>query len=157
MIDRERLIKLLEMTRSSHDGEILNAAKLAARHIEEARSSYAEVLNGGGAAHADYERAIEGLKVQLLNYQKRAVSAESRLRQLMAAQVSAAKEPKPSSPDLGAAQEAAVRRIARELLAKRWAVLPKWEREFLDSISQRRAPLSDKQRAVFKRICEQYL
>lgn len=47
--DKTRLIQLLGMMGSDHDGEVLNAARLAQRLIRGHRLSWVEVFNGSAA------------------------------------------------------------------------------------------------------------
>lgn len=62
-----RLIQLLGMLGSEHDGEVLNAARLAQRELGAMGVTWAEVINGGAgyaqeAANAGYDRGFrEGL------------------------------------------------------------------------------------------------
>jgi hypothetical protein len=45
-MDRERLATVLGMMGSAHDGEALNAARLAVRMLKEAKATWPEVLDG---------------------------------------------------------------------------------------------------------------
>jgi hypothetical protein len=43
-LDRRRLAQLLGMIGSTHDGEALNAARLADRHLRDRRMSWEEII-----------------------------------------------------------------------------------------------------------------
>lgn len=50
MLDRSRLIKILGMTGSEHDGEALAAIRRASAILREAKVTWGELLTGGGGS-----------------------------------------------------------------------------------------------------------
>lgn len=56
-VDLERLVKLMRMTESAHDGESLNALRLANKMLRAAGKHWGDVLVAGSTSSDDYRTA----------------------------------------------------------------------------------------------------
>jgi hypothetical protein len=127
-MDRSRLARLLGMTGSAYDGEVVNAARLAHQMLRQANLGWDEVLIGPGIA-VDAARQLaaenEMLSAEITQLRRRLAQLGGNL------------------PDSWAPPCNSTEQIETAL---RWtAVLTDWERGFVTSIAGRRQ-LSEKQR-----------
>jgi hypothetical protein len=126
-MDRSRLTRLLGMTGSAHDGEVVNAARLAHQMVRQANLGWDEVLIEPGIA-VDAARQLAAENEVL-------VTENIRLRQRLA-QLGA------NLPTAWIHPRSIEERIETALA---WTVvLTDWERGFITSIAGRRR-LSEKQ------------
>jgi hypothetical protein len=65
-LDKNKLRKLLDMTTSSHDGEILNAIKLANSQLKENNLTWEDIINNNGMIKIGNN--LQGIEI---NYDKR--------------------------------------------------------------------------------------
>ena len=137
-MDRSRLAQVLSMMGSAHDGEALNAARLAVRMIKEAGATWPDLLDGG------QERvAVEAARVLLpeneqLQLEKQELQEElARLR-------------RPPLPKTWTLPCSPGEQIAQ---AVEWtAILNDWERDFVVDMSNRWRPPSERQQSVLDQI-----
>ena len=131
-MDRERLATVLGMMGSAHDGEALNAARLAVRMLKEAKATWPEVLRRAG-------RRRSGPRPP--RRERTATASKPRT-----ARRAGAIAPSAAADELGIPGE----QIAQTV---EWtAILTDWERAFVTDMSERwRAP-SEKQQAILDRI-----
>jgi hypothetical protein len=127
---RTRLIRLLGMTGSSHDGEVLNAARAAAKYLKEIGMTWEEALTG----HGYDESAMQDMANQAFQagYQDGHVKGAA-----------AARAYRPPN----------WRGFCQELEEEYWDNLSDWEQGFVSSFNERGyARPTPKQQAVFERI-----
>lgn len=154
-IDRGRLIKVLELLTSDHEGERSAAALKAAAMVREARTTFAEALNGQEAVYAaavvaaDEQRAIAERRVEELEDLVRSLQRREHTAGLSA------------YPNRFSAQQAYAplddhQTVAARIIHDHELMLSSFESDFLDSISRRSGTLTPKQAAVFARIRRKY-
>ena len=136
----ERLIALLGMLGSAHDGEVVNAARLAQRLIGGAGVTWADVLNGQtrGDKYSDEDMQAA------VNYA---------YRNGYTAGVADSKQ-KPVTRIAPASWAG----LARSILADHVDELSEWERGFIESWSTRPGhwTVSDRQRRVFEDLVDRF-
>lgn len=122
---KTRLIQLLGMMGSSHDGECLNAARLAHRLVTDQKLSWANLLVGNSSTNRDdYKLGFER------GYAAGLKAATPRKR-------------------------ANWKEWARTVVSEEAEYLNAWEFTFFESFADgRRAVPSEKQRAIFERVAE---
>jgi hypothetical protein len=125
-VDAARLARLLAMLGSEHDGEVLNAARLAQRAVVSAGATWEEVLNGQGYPKAFVDEVARAAYRDGL------------------AEGKALASPKPKRKTFAG--------YAALLLKKYPAALTEWEVQFCESWTQKRCRPSDKQFSVFDRL-----
>lgn len=125
---RVKLIKLLGMLGSAHDGEVLNAAKLAQRTLGECGITWEELLSSGGG----------GVKSYLDGYQEGFATGLAKGKRDAA---------RPARAMTWTA-------LAKDLMLNYVDDLNDWEQGFVESYVERGwdSP-TDKQRGVFERMC----
>lgn len=130
-MDTKRLSHLLGMLGSAHDGEVLNAAKLAHRLVREAKATWPELFAGKPPTAPTYDDGYRhGFTA---GYQKAVAEAAHEMREAY------------SYPD-----------IVRELLSGDYD-LTDWEAQFVESVHRRGAGrLSERQKAVLDRMRDKY-
>jgi hypothetical protein len=135
-MDRERLAMILGMLGSAHDGEALNAARLAVRIVKEAGTSWPEVIDGGRVAtEAARSLLAENENLQLENRQLQ--NQLARLRH-------------PPLPTTWALPQTPGEQAAQAI---EWtAVLSDWERSFVNDMSGRWRPPTQKQQQCLDKI-----
>src|SRR5215813_13359059 len=131
-MDRSRLAQLLGMLGSDFDGEVINAGRLADRMLKEAGVTWPEAL--------DAERvAVEAARVLLADNEQ----LQTENRQLQAELVRLRRPPLPTSwvlPQTPGEQTAQ---------AIEWTgILNDWERSFVNDLSGRWQPPTERQRQV---------
>jgi hypothetical protein len=131
-IDRGRLVKLLGMLGSDHEGERVNAGMLADRLVRDAGITWAEIVNGS-------DIAIQAVRRLLAENDE----LRAELAQLRAVAIIPSAQPWRDADDADDAIEA--------LLLWR-AHLNEWEQGFLSSLLRRRRRLTEKQYAALARI-----
>jgi hypothetical protein len=127
-VDKKRLAQILGMLGSAHDGEIINAARVATRLIREADVTWEQLLSGVGHSDEFVQR----------------VASESYQAGLADGRAAAA--PKPKRKTFSG--------YASLLLKEHPDALTDWETAFCLSWTQKRCEPSDKQLAVFVRLAE---
>jgi len=141
--DRDRLIKLIGMLGSTHDGERANAAAFIQKLAEKNKMTIAELIaaahGGKGSERIVYrDRVVEKEKVV---YRDRPAPAR-------------APEPEPQFTDIDSPLLAMMRRVvAKPSLAAR--VINDWELNFITDVSQRYdfdQQLSEKQLVIVQRV-----
>lgn len=123
-VDQKRLAQFLGMLGSDHDGEVVNAAKMAHRMVTQAGLTWEQVLHGGGYTTEFVQK----------------VAAE--------AYAAGKVDGQPRSPRKTFAG------YSRLILRKHFEGLNEWEIGFLDSWTTKTYPPSEKQLAVFVKIAE---
>lgn len=128
---RQRLIQLLGMLGSAHDGERLNAARLAQRTLGEMGLTWEEFCGGGNGERGDSKSYMSGY-----NDGYRQGYDKARRESTVAR----------AKPQTWTA-------FARALQSQHWNDLSDWEQGFIDSFIERGfATPTPKQRWVFERI-----
>jgi len=149
-VDRERLAMILGMLGSAHDGEVVNAARLAVRMLKEARLTWPQVLDG--------ERvATEAARVLLQkNEELRARIDElcDRIGDIAGSDVWALKRENDELKDRlaelsGTPQQ---RREQVELVRLYARYLGPFETDFLNTVAGWHGQLSPKQQPIWNRI-----
>ena len=125
-IDAARLTRLLGMLGSEHDGEVLNAARLAHRLINQSGSTWAEVIGGSGYSKDFVQQVADSAYARGL------------------AEGKALAAPKPKRKTFAG--------YAALMLSKYPAALTPWEANFCNSWTQKRCRPSEKQLAVFENL-----
>ena len=137
-MDRQRLIHLLGMLGSDHDGEVLNAARLAHQLVKSQKLTWEETLNACAKPLGGANRAAGGGKGEQDQELNAAFNAG------FEAGVKSQTKPKPSW-----------RQWAKDRVANDEDCLSSWELNFFGSFgSGRFAVPSDKQHAIFVRVAE---
>jgi len=139
MTKLSRIVQLLGMMGSAHDGEVLNAARLAQRTLGELGLTWAEVVSEEGGK-GDYTAAdVE------LAYQTGHASGYGK----------GYAEAKADSVVNGPMPFQSWRGVAQDLLDNHDHLLTEWERGFFGSYLERRwGTPTDKQRAIFERVAD---
>lgn len=132
---RARLIQILGMMGSAHDGEILTAAKMAQRLLGSEATTWEEVLNGGSGYTEDIVR-----QVVTEAYDKGFQDGITKALRENPLQYQAAPRPTWQS-------------VARNMLENYTSYLTEWEQGFLESFINRRwANPTPKQKIIFDRL-----
>jgi hypothetical protein len=76
--NRQQLVRLLGMLGSQHDGEVLNAARLAEQLRGRLNRSWSDLLTGGAADVDAYQRQITDLKTRIIRLETREADAIAR-------------------------------------------------------------------------------
>lgn len=132
--DRQRLVTLLGMMGSNHDGEILNAAKAAQKLVTNLKITWAEAIT------PDAFTADQMLECARMSYAKG-------LEDGKASQL-------PQTKPVGGGGGSVWNQLARTFISDH--DLSEWEEEFFNDWTMNRYSPTDKQRAVFIRACEKY-
>jgi len=142
---KKRLVQLLGMLGSSHDGEVLNAAKMAQRHLGSMTMTWEEVLGGqggeGGGGNGYSERDVEAA------YQAGHASGYGK----------GYAEGKADAVMNGGGMRAfqSWRGVAEELLSQHGGLLTEWEIGFFENYVEKRWSVpTPKQRAVFEKVAD---
>jgi hypothetical protein len=149
-MDRERLAMILGMLGSAHDGEVVNAARLAGRMLKEAGLTWPQVLDG--------ERiATEAARVLLQeNEELRARIAElsDRISDIAGSDVWMLKRENAELKDRLAELSGTPEQRREQLdLARRYVRhLDSFERDFLDTVAGWRGQLTPRQQPIWSRI-----
>jgi hypothetical protein len=133
---RDRLIQILGMMGSTHDGEVLNAARLAQRLI--------------GSEALTWEEVFKGLKIQSGHN-----GADSYNSGYAAGYAKGLKDGYASTAPAEYRSILTWRKLANDLKQNYYDDLTEWEQEFVASFCERgwNNP-TPKQRAIFERIAE---
>jgi hypothetical protein len=135
---RTRLIQILGMMGSAHDGEILNAAKMAQRLLGAEATTWGDILNGGGGYTEEAVRTVvteaydkgyqEGLRKGLEHGRNEAQITKPQLSWQV---------------------------YARILMRDYSSFLTEWEAGFVDSFIARAWPSpTAKQKTIFERLAQ---
>jgi hypothetical protein len=149
-VDRERLAMILGMLGSAHNGEVVNAARLAVRMLKEAGLSWPELLDEGQVAIEAARTLFEE------NEALRAHVAElsDRIHDIADSDVWALiqenNELKDRLAELSGTPEE--RREQLELVQQYARILNHFERGFVDSVATWRGPLTPKMQIIWARI-----
>ena|SRR6516162_7228241 len=137
-MDRSRLAQVLGMMGSAHDGEVLNATRLAVRILKEAELTWPQLLDGG------QERvAIEAARVLLQENDRLRLEKQELQEELAPLR-------RPPLPKTWILPNTPGEQIAQ---AVEWtAILNDWEREFIVDMSNRWRSPSERQQSVLDRI-----
>jgi hypothetical protein len=139
---RKRLIQLLGMTGSAHDGEALNALRLALRAMAEAGTSWSDLIGTGRWSDDDMARcASEAYQKGFLEARQQGVV----LRKTKGGDF---------TPVNGSAGCATFAEFAEILLDHYDDALSDWERQFCESWLDKRYRPSEKQLAIFRRMAQ---
>lgn len=161
MLNRERLIQLLGMLGSAHDGEVLNAGRLAQRFISDHKLTWEEIVNSSattqtGAANraAREEGRQEGYRQGL--EEGKQFTAEDRRNEYVRGfhdGVNSIEEP---PPDDTSAPEALDYAAFSELMNEHYHHrLTNWENEFFQNFSENAWTFATpKQAAIFVRVAQ---
>lgn len=131
---RTRLAQLLGMLGSAHDGEVLNAARLACRLIGSEAMTWTQVLNGedGGSSNRDQEQYNFGYAA---GYARATAEATITMRERKLTWFA----------------------FVRELRDDFEEELTTWEQGFVESFIERGwAKPTPKQRTIFERIADKF-
>ena len=173
-LDTERLVKLLGMTGSQHDGEALNALRMAQKLLAGAAKTGGDLI-GGGASGGGNDRAfrnamglVERLNRELVEAREENHNLRTRcerlsgelavIRRAQGEQATAAEfRSRPSVQGCNVSDQD-LHRICCEVLEQHPEWLTEWEQGFMrDWVGKSphwgvRRGFTDKQRAVFERI-----
>jgi hypothetical protein len=133
-INRERLAQLLGMLGSDHDGEVLNAARLAAREVRNAGATWPQLL-------AEDRIAVEAARQLLLEN-------EDLRKEIARLHAAGAFRPRPPQPWEGS--QSASEAIDNLLLWEEH--LSPWEIQFLNSLLRRSGRFTPRQREVLASV-----
>ena len=140
--DRRRLIQLLGMLGSDHWGEVVNAAKLAQRHLGSIGLTWEEVIAerlGGEYSQAQVEAAFQ--TGHATGYGKGYAEGKAD---------AGVNGRRPAMTDFQS-----WRSVAKEMLDCHDDLLTEWERGFFQSYVERRWSIpTEKQRAIFERVAD---
>jgi len=140
-IDLKRLAKLLAMSSSTHDGEVVNAIRLADSLLRKSGQTWDDVFHAFNELEAanSYARSL----LSELN------TARAEIVRLKADQI-----PRRTQPKLQLDEHQQVAEWALDLYEQRKIFLSSFEEEFLETVSDWEGDLTDKQQAVYERIIE---
>jgi hypothetical protein len=133
---RERLMKLIAMVGSDHDGEVVNAARAADKLLRQNKTTWHDLL------------APNGHNRPLVAVLQRELVAARRENQLLRTQLATQPSPFAQSGENHAVQA----QWALDLHYTDGIALRTFELEFLESIAARPWPLTERQQPVFIRI-----
>jgi hypothetical protein len=159
-MDMDRLIKILGMTGSSHDGEALAALRMAQKLMSSHGKTWKDLIGAPqpqqGAAGAGWDPFAHAReKAQREAQRQREREEYARARENAHAREQARQRESSQGPE---GDEAAMKRECLRMLDECPHLLTDWEKEFLESFKDRpdHWAMSDKQRAVFERILARY-
>jgi hypothetical protein len=139
---RKRLIQLLGMTGSVHDGEALNALRLASKLMAEAGIGWSDLIGTGRWSDDDMARCASEA------YQKGFLEARQQgavLRKTRGGDF---------APVNGSAGAASYAEFAEIMLDGYDDCLSDWERSFCESWLNKRYQPTEKQMAIFRRMAQ---
>jgi hypothetical protein len=150
-MDMEKLIKILGMTGSAHDGEALSALRMAQRLMAANGKTWKDLIGAPRAQQPGWDpfaHARENAAREAVREAERARAREEARR----ATEEASRRSKPPDDDL------ALKLDCLFILDERPDLLTEWENEFLESFRHRpdHWSITEKQRAVFERILARY-
>jgi hypothetical protein len=152
--DRKRLAQLLGMIGSGHDGEALNAARLANRLVQKLQLQWNDVLGLLPAEpnEADYRSGLAAYQSGVAAGYQRGL-AEGYRRGFAAGVKQARPQPRRPPPPPPPPEPYPWQVEANSLLQEYSNRLSQWEHDFLKtSIGERLRPPTEKQEAVLQRI-----
>lgn len=139
--DRQRLVIILGMLGSAHDGEVLNAAKQAHRVVSAMKLSWSDVLDNAGCYTREQVQEVADLAYTRGLEEGKAVGR---------ARVGAPLATKEVAGGPGSCWN----KLARAFLDG--GDLSAWETEFFEDWATNAYSPTEKQRSIFRRLCERY-
>jgi hypothetical protein len=156
--DKRKVIGILGMLASNHDGERASAALLLTRMLAKHGARPEELLNGkanGNGYAVGAAREIATLRGNLLsanNHVRDLILERASLRQEITALKHRQREAAAPPPPPPHSRDRTGREEITELLDRQDIRWTDWEKEFLESIARWRGPLTSKQEDVLNKI-----
>ena len=150
-MDMEKLIKILGMTGSAHDGEALAALRMAQKLMAANGKTWKDLIGAPRAQQPGWDPFAHASENAARAAAREAERARAREEMRRAAE-ELNKRSKPPDDDFN------LKLNCLHILDKRPDILTEWETEFLESFRDRPDywSITEKQRAVFERILARY-
>jgi hypothetical protein len=147
---RERLVKLIAMTGSSHDGEVINAARAADSLLKQHKLSWREALLPNGR-DSDNE-PVTRLRAEVDLHRRECASLKAKNERLNKQLATLRVLETEDRVGLGTGPASKRARRVLQLVETGAATLNEFEREFMQTISGWTGQLTDRQFPVFVQI-----